>query len=130
MMITSVTIFSFQGRYKMNGGNPDLKKLWDAGKLPTVKHGFYGDELTHQNISREHLEPASKGGTKRFGNIVLASKEKNNARGNKDINLFANVIKAREYLSQFIGIKIPELNGHRYIKEVVDTLNRLGFELK
>ena len=85
----------------MNGGNPDLKRLWDQGKLPEVKYGFYGDELKLSNVTREHLEPASLGGTKRFGNIVLASKAKNNARGNKDITLFANPETVKQYFEQF-----------------------------
>lgn len=118
---------SFQGKYKNNGGNPDLKHLWDSGKLPTVKYGFYGDELTSANVTREHLEPASLGGTKRFGNIVLASKQKNNMRGNKDIALFATIENARRYLAQFIDVRLPEFNGNRYIKAVTETLKHLGW---
>ena len=118
---------AFQGRQKQNGGNPDLKRLWDQGKLPTVKYGFYGDPLTPQNVTREHLEPASLGGTKRFGNIVLASKQKNNARGNKDIGLFANWDNAKRYLAQFKDVNLPELRGSRYIKAVIKTLKKLGW---
>lgn len=115
----------FKGKFKMNGDNPDLKKLWDMGKLPSVKYGFYGDKLTHQNISREHLIPASQGGTKRFGNIVLASKEKNNARSDYDIRDFADITKVRLYLSQFLGMKKP-IDGNRYIFAVMETLRQLG----
>lgn len=118
---------SFQAKYKIKGGNPDLKQLWDRGKLPTVKYGFYGDELTSENISREHLKPASLGGTKRFGNIVLASKANNQRRGNKEIGLFATLENARIYLSQFIDVKLPEFNGNRYIKAVTETLKDLGW---
>ena len=118
---------AFQGRQKQNGGNPDLKRLWDQGKLPTVKYGFYGDTLTPQNVTREHLEPASLGGTRRFGNIVLASKQKNNARGNKDIGLFANWDNAKRYLAQFKDVNLPELHGSRYIKAVIKTLKKLGW---
>ena len=118
---------AFQGRQKQNGGNPDLKRLWDQGKLPTVKYAFYGDLLTPQNVTREHLEPASLGGTKRFGNIVLASKQKNNARGNKDIGLFASLDNAKRYLAQFKDVNLPELRGSRYIKAVIKTLKKLGW---
>lgn len=118
---------SFQRKYKDNGGNPDLKRLWDQGKLPSVKYGFYGDELNSQNVTREHLEPASLGGTKRFGNIVLASKQKNNARGNKDIGLFATMENAKRYLEQFKEVNLPELHGGRYVKAVIKTLKKLGW---
>ena len=124
--ITTIPL-AFQGRQKQNGGNPDLKRLWDQGKLPTVKYGFYGDTLTPQNVTREHLEPASLGGTRRFGNIVLASKQKNNARGNKDIGLFASLDNAKRYLAQFKDVNLPELNGGKYIKAVIKTLKKLGW---
>ena len=41
-MLQSNISFTGKHRYKMNGGNPDLKRLWDQGKLPEVKYGFYG----------------------------------------------------------------------------------------
>ena len=59
---------------------PDLKKLFDSGKLPQVKNGFYGDILDLHNVTREHLLPKSQGGTKRLTNIVLASADKNMLR--------------------------------------------------
>lgn len=128
ILMKPTSIPTFRGKYKLNGGNPDLKALWDRGKLPTVKYGFYGDELTHENITREHLLPKSQGGTKSFGNIVLASKQKNNARGNDDITKYASLDNVRQYLSQFINFKNEFINGHKYIKEVLDTLQRLGLQ--
>ena len=129
-MITSISLFnpiSFGQRYKDNGGNPDLKALWDKGKLP-IEYGFYGDRLTWDNISREHLEPKSLGGTKRFGNIVLASKSKNNARGNRPIQEFIDMAAAKLYLKQFEGMTSP-INGNRYIQAVKKTLKFLGIKL-
>lgn len=109
--------------------NPDLKVLWDRGKLPSVTKGFYGDTLTFENVSREHLKPASQGGTKRFGNIVLASKPANNARGNADISLFANIQTVKEYLAQFKDVHLKELNGKDYIRAVKQTLKDLGLKI-
>jgi hypothetical protein len=120
---------TFQGRYKMNGSNPDLKALWDRGKLPTVKYGFYGDKLDFNTVTREHLLPKSKGGTKRFGNIVLASKVKNNGRGNGDIRDFIDIEAAKNYLKQFLGLKEP-IDGNRYVQAVQKTLKFLGVDLK
>ena len=36
-MLQSNISFTGKHRYKMNGGNPDLKRLWDQGKLNEVK---------------------------------------------------------------------------------------------
>ena len=110
------------------GYNSPLKTLYKKGKFPKVIYGFYGDKLTHENCTREHLQPASQGGTKRFGNIVLASKQKNNARGNDDITKYATLDNVRQYLGQFIQLKNEFINGHKYIKEVLDTLQRLGLK--
>lgn len=119
-----MTIVSFQ-----KAPNPDLKQLWDRGWLPQVKRGFYGDILTHENVSREHLLPASLGGTKRFGNIALASKEANNARGNADIREFADPKTVQRYLAQFKNVHLKELNGKSYIKAVKQTLKSLGLDI-
>ena len=127
-LLKPIPQFSFTSKYKENGGNPDLKALWDKGKLPTVKYGFYGDELTWDNISREHLECKSQGGTKRFGNIVLASKAKNNGRGNQPLQQFIDYAAAKLYLKQFEGITQP-INGNRYIQAVKKTLKYLGIKV-
>jgi hypothetical protein len=108
---------------------PDLKQLWDKGRLPSVKFGFYGDVLTKENISREHLLPASKGGKKFITNIVLASKAKNNGRSNNDIRDYCNPDIAKEYLAQFRNIKIKGFSGDEYIRQIKITLKKLGIEL-
>lgn len=108
---------------------PDLKKLWDAGKLPQVKNGFYGDVLDLHNITREHLLPKSQGGTKRLSNIVLASAEKNMLRSNHNINDFVTKETAIDYLKQFQDISLKDFNGIEYIKGIVRTLKKLGLDL-
>ena len=75
---------TFQGRYKMNGSNPDLKALWDRGKLPTVKYGFYGDKLDFNTVTREHLLPKSKGGTNQIENLQVLTVFENLAK--RDMN--------------------------------------------
>lgn len=61
--------------------NSPLKTLYRKGELPVI-YGFYGDRLTQKNVSLEHLKPHSKGGKTVLSNLVLASKQKNQARGN------------------------------------------------
>ena len=108
----------------------DIKHLWEAGKLPDVKYGFYGDILTPKNISREHLKPASKKGKKVFNNIVLASKQKNGHRSNNDIRQFADVETVKQYLRQSTEVDLPDFNGNQYIQAIKKTLSELGFKLK
>lgn len=121
-MIQAISPVSFTGQV-------DLRRLWLKGKLPTVKYGFYGDELTAKTVTREHLLPASKGGTRAQDNIVLASQKKNGARGNDDINKYAENSVVRQYLGQFIDVKVGDFRGNQYIRGIIDRLKTLGFKL-
>lgn len=112
------------------GYNSPLKTNWKNGKLPTVKKGFYGDILTQDNLSLEHLRPHSKGGKTDLANLVLASKNKNRERSNKDINEFINMKTVREYLSQFTNVRIKGFNGNNYIDMILSTLKKLGVNIQ
>lgn len=101
-----------------------LKTLWRKGKLP-VKYGFYGDVLTQRNVSLEHLKAHSKGGKTNLANLVLASKEKNNARGNDAIDDYLDVKNVMRYLAQFKDIRINGFDGNKYIAGIVATLGGL-----
>ena len=107
------------------GYSHQLKTLYRKGELP-VRYGFYGDKLTQKNVSLEHLKPYSKGGKTELSNLVLASKQKNQARGNADIRNFANKETIAKYLSQFIDIKIKGFDGNKYINAIIKTLTNLG----
>ena len=107
------------------GYSHQLKTLYRQGKLP-IKYGFYGDKLTQKNVSLEHLKPHSKGGKTKLSNLVLASKQKNQARGNADIRNFANKETIAKYLSQFIDVKIKDFDGNKYINDIIKTLTNLG----
>ena len=110
------------------GYSHPLKTLYIKGKLP-VKYGFYGDRLTKKNVSLEHLKPFSKGGKTELNNLVLASKQKNQDRGNADIRNFANKETIIEYLSQFIDVKINDFDGNKYINGIIITLRKIGVEI-
>lgn len=109
----------------------DLKHLFDKGLIPEVEKGFYGMRLTNKNVSREHLLPHCKGGTRNEANIVLADKFLNSARGAKPIGKVADPATAVDYLEQFKGIEIPEhkFSGDAYIMKVAKTLKRLGMDI-
>ena len=106
------------------GYSSPLKTLYKKGDLP-IKYGFYGDRLTQKNVSLEHLKPHSKGGKTELSNLVLASKQKNQARGNADIRDFANKETIAKYLSQFIDVKIKGFDGNKYINGIIKTLRNL-----
>lgn len=101
-----------------------LKTLWRKGKLP-VKYGFYGDILTQKNVSLEHLKPHSKGGKTNLANLVLASKTKNQARGNDAIDGYLDVKTVIRYLAQFKDIKLKDFDGNKYIAGILATLGGL-----
>ena len=105
--------------------NSPLKTLWRKGELKSVKYGFYGDKLTQKNISLEHLQAHSKGGKTNLSNLVLASKEKNNARGNDNIEKYLNIKNVIRYLNQFKDIKLKDFNGNKYITDILATLGGL-----
>lgn len=120
--ISSVSSFSFMA---------DVKHLFDKGLLPGVEKGFYGQPLTKKNVSREHLLPHCKGGTRNEANIVLADKFLNNIRGSKPIKQVADPDTAVEYLEQFKGIVVPDhkFDGDAYIGKITKTLKRLGMDI-
>ena len=101
-----------------------LKTLWRKGKLP-VKYGFYGDVLTQRNISLEHLKAHSKGGKTNLTNLVLASKAKNNARGNDAIDDYLDIKNVIRYLAQFKDVKLKDFDGNKYIAGILATLGGL-----
>ena len=101
-----------------------LKTLWRKGKLP-IKYGFYGDILTQRNLSLEHLLPHSQKGKTNLSNLVLASKAKNNARGNEPIDKYLDVKTVMKYLAQFKDIRVNGFDGNKYIAGIVSTLGGL-----
>ena len=116
------------------GYNHTIKKLWKKNKLPTVKRGLYGDLLNIDNLSLEHGNPVSKGGKTIIDNLFLASKEKNNARGNRPITEFLTPEMAKEYFAQFkdVVVKIKKqvvFVGNEYIQKATRTLKSLGVNL-
>lgn len=102
-----------------------LKTLYKKGKMPQVKKGLYGDILTKDNVSLEHLKPHSEGGKTILSNLALASKQKNNARGAKPLSEVLNWEMVNDYLSQF-NFRIKGFNGEAYAEMIKKTVEELG----
>lgn len=101
-----------------------LIDYWRLGAMPGVKRGLYGGKLTNENVTMEHLQPASKGGRCALYNIALATKENNSFRNNSPLKDFLTIHQAEDYLKQFKGIKLPDFNGDVYIERVRETIKR------
>ena len=120
------------------GYTTTISKLFKEGKLPEVAKGFYGGELSIdqkslQRASNEHLQPKSLGGVTELRNIVLATVENNNKRGNEPLSLFFKKDKADEYWEQFEnliveykqGKKTKIFNGNQYIEQSKKTVKKI-----
>lgn len=101
-----------------------LKTQYLKGNLKEVKYGIYGDRLTKKTVSLEHIVPKSKGGKTELYNLALASKRTNHARSNKPIKDFLTAENLTRYINQFMGIKIPEFDGVKYVKELLKSINK------
>lgn len=121
MKIHQLNVFKYNPSF---GYSSPLKTLYLKGELP-VKYGFYGDRLNSKNVSLEHLLPRSKGGKTELSNLVLASKEKNQIRGNQPISRYINLEAMQTYINQFKNVKVKDFNGNKYVKDLLQTITRL-----
>lgn len=107
------------------GYNHQLKTLYKKGKFPSVKYGFYGEELTRKNVTLEHLQCISKGGKTELDNLVLATANKNQERGNSPLFNMLNWEYAGRYLEQFRNVSVDGFNGNAYIQMILDKIKVL-----
>lgn len=103
-----------------------VKTMWLKGKLPKVKYDVSGRKLTKKNISNDHIVPHSKGGRTCDENLMLATKEFNQLRGDKSLNEFITAKGLAKYLSQFANTKVDDFDGDVYIKQIVNTIRKDG----
>lgn len=104
--------------------NHQLKTLFKKGKIK-LKYDIYGDRLTKQNCTLEHIECVSHGGKTVTANVALATARMNNARGNKPLSEFLNAEGLAYYCNYFLHFKIPEFDGVKYIRDLLETINRV-----
>ena len=69
--------------------------------------------------------PRSKEGGNFLSNYALASRTKNELRGNKPLKDFTTPQKVIRYLAQFLDVKLPHFDGNEYIKGIIETLKEL-----
>lgn len=102
-----------------------LKTLYKKGKLPSVKYGFYGDELTKEIVTLEHLKARSKGGKTELRNLVLASANKNQERACRPLSEMLNWECVGRYLEQFRNVIVDGFNGNQYIQMILKTIKEI-----
>lgn len=102
-----------------------LKTMYKKGKLPNVKYGFYGDEITPKTVTIEHLRCVSQGGKTELKNIVLVSANKNQERGIRPLSEMINWEFAGRYFEQFRDVIVDWFDGNKYIEMVLNTIKEL-----
>lgn len=110
---------------KFTGYNSPLKKAFKKGVLGNKVYGIYGERLTQDNVSLEHIKPIAHGGKTELSNLLLADKKKNNDRGTKPIGEFVTIGMLRDYLKQFKDVKTSYFDGEKYIKLIRETFRKL-----
>ena len=105
-----------------NGYKAPIKTMWRRGQLPNVTRGLYGQKLTQENLSLEHLLPVSRGGLTQMDNLALSTKEMNEKRGNRPLKEVLTKQQAWDYISQFVH----DERMQEYIGGVYRTFKKLG----
>ena len=109
------------------GINSVLKTHYKKGNLPSVKKDIYGDKITDPSI--EHIIPKSKGGPSKLYNYAIANAKTNSLRGSRDIMEFTTVDNVKQYLRQFVNVRLKDFNGLNYVKDIIQTFRDMGVEL-
>ena len=103
-----------------------LKTRFKKGQMPSVKYGLYGEKIGPDNVSLEHLKPHSWGGKTEWGNLALADRHANSARGSRPLADALSWDMLEKYLSQF-NFRIKDVfNGYEYQDKIRQTCEKLG----
>ena len=98
-----------------------LKKEFLRGKIP-LEYGFYGDKLTKDTVTLEHLVPHSKNGKTTLDNLVLSSMNNNFRRGNKPLADYINWDWANKYFEVMEKVKTKRFDGKKYVEDIKKTI--------
>lgn len=106
-----------------------VKTLYKQGQLPSVVRDIYGQKLTPNNVTLEHIIPKSKKGASSLKNYALATAKANQERSSDPLLKHTTIENIKAYLEQFKGINKPQFNGDEYIKGVTNTLRRINIDV-
>ena len=105
------------------GYNFKLKKLFKDGKLPKDLYDIGGNKITSKNFSGDHIVPKSKGGRTTNENMMIATKQFNNLRGNRDLKEVVTFENAIRWALQWMNIKVDDFDGAQHVKDVFKVLD-------
>ena len=105
------------------GYNFKLKKLFKDGKLPKDLYDIGGNKITSKNFSGDHIVPKSKGGRTKNEKMMIATKQINNLRGNRDLKEVVTFENAIKWALQWINIKVDGFDGAQHVKDVFKVLD-------
>ncbi len=105
------------------GYNFKLKRLFKQGKLPKDLIDIGGNKITSKNASGDHIIPKSKGGRATNENMMLATKQFNNLRGNRDLKEVVTLDNAIKWALQMMEIKVEGFDGVQHVKDVFKVLD-------
>ena len=114
MLITKTDGVTFTGY------NFKLKKLYRQGKLPKDLVDLGGNKITQKNLSGDHGIPRSKGGKTTDSNMMLATKQFNNMRGNRPLHEVTTVKNLAKWVEQYINLE--PIDGFDFRKYVTNIL--------
>lgn len=102
------------------GYNFKLKKMYRQGKLPKDLVDIGGNRITQDNLSGDHAIPRSKGGKNTDSNMMLATKQFNNMRGNRPLREVVSMDNLIKWVNQYVNLE--EIDGFNFQKYVRDIL--------
>lgn len=102
------------------GYNFKLKKLYREGKLPKDLVDMGGNRITQKNLSGDHAIPRSKGGKTTDDNMVLATKQFNNLRGNRPLREVTTIDNLIKWVKQYI--ELDPIDGFDFKRYVIGIL--------
>jgi len=101
-----------------------IKKLFKQGKLK-LDYGLYGERLTKENVSDEHIVCKCYGGKTVESNIALASKEMNNKRGCKPIEQFVTIEMVNAYIQRVRQNNLKCYDIEEYCNGIIRTFSKI-----
>ena len=100
-----------------------LKTLYKQGKLPKDLVDIGGNKLTNKNLSGDHAIPRSKGGKNTEANMMLATKQFNNMRGNRPLREVVSMDNLIKWVNQYINLEeIDGFNFQKYVKNILKII--------
>ena len=107
------------------GYNFKLKKLYRQGKLPKDLVDLGGNRITNKNLSGDHAIPRSKGGKNTDANMVLATKQFNNMRGNRPLRDVVTIENLTKWVNQYVNLEpIEGFDFHKYIEGILNIIQK------